>query len=222
MMFLRLLGVLLICSLLGGTQLRLAQDAAAEPGPRPGPFPVAAFIGDSYTWGSGASDMSKRWTTLVADRMGWIESNVAEGGTGYLKTFEDRPNYFGQLDEIIAMRPAIVVVAGGQNDENMLTSNPSALFTEVRHFFVLLRSQLPRARIIGIGPSFPGALTPQDYAFDSVVRDAVAAVGGRFISLLRPTPVLDPAMLEPDRVHVGDAGHAAIAQRVLTSMPQPV
>ncbi|WP_197380720.1 SGNH/GDSL hydrolase family protein [Mycolicibacterium mengxianglii] len=214
----RFLGVLLICALLGGMQVQLAATAAAEPGRRPGPFPVAAFIGDSYTWGSGASTMDKRWTTLVAGRMGWMESNLGEGGTGYLKTIEGRPNYFGQLDEAAAMRPDIVVVAGGQNDQDTLTSNYPALFSAVSHFFVQLRSRLPQARIIGIGPSFPDALTPQRYAFDNAVRDAVRAVGGQFISLNRPTPVIVPAMLEPDRVHVDDAGHAAIAQRVLNNM----
>ncbi|AQA01247.1 hypothetical protein BVC93_01080 [Mycobacterium sp. MS1601] len=207
----RLLGTLVVLSVLAGS---VSGHATAAPGS----FPVVAFIGDSYTWGSGASTPDKRWTSLVADKMGWLEFNVGEGGTGYLKTFENRPNYFGQLDEISALRPDIVVVAGGQNDQTMLTANRNELFAGVSHFFVQLRSRMPRARIIGIGPSFPDALTPERYNFDQVVRDAVRAVGGEFVSLIRPTPVLDPAMLAPDHVHVGDAGHAAIASRILADM----
>lgn len=214
MMLQRLLGVLLLVGVLGGTQMQVAGPATAQPGS----YPVVAFIGDSYTWGSGATMKSKRWTSLVADRMGWLEFNVGEGGTGYLKTFENRPNYYGQLDEITALRPDIVVVSGGQNDQDLLSANPPELFAAVSHFYVQLRSRMPRARIIGVGPSFPDALTPDRFAFDRVVRDAVRAVGGEFISLIRPTPVIDPAMLEPDRVHVGDAGHAAIAQRMLTNL----
>jgi lysophospholipase L1-like esterase len=214
MMLRRLLGVLLVLTAVGGTQIQVAGKAAAAPGS----YPVVAFIGDSYAWGSGATAKDKRWTSLVADRMGWLEFNVAEGGTGYLKTFENRPNYYGQLDEITALRPDIVVVSGGQNDQGLLTANPPELFAAVSHFFVQLRARMPRARIIGVGPSFPDALTPGRFDFDLVVRDAVRAVGGEFISLVRPTPVIDPAMLEPDRVHVGDAGHAAIAQRVLTDL----
>lgn len=209
-----LLGVLLVLCVLGGTQVHVPGAAAAAPGS----YPVVAFIGDSYTWGSGASSKDKRWTSLVAGKMGWLEFNVGEGGTGYLKTFENRPNYYGQLDEIGALRPDIVVVAGGQNDQDLLTTNPPALFAAVSHFYVQLRSRMPQARIIGVGPSFPDALTPVRFDFDRVVSDAVRAVGGEFVSLIRPTPVIDPAMLEPDRVHVGDAGHAAIASRFLTGM----
>lgn len=211
MKFRRLLGALLVLGALGGAQVPLAAAA-------PGSYPTVAFIGDSYTWGSGASTVDKRWTSLVAARMGWLEFNVGEGGTGYLKTFENRPNYYGQLDEITALRPDIVVVAGGQNDQDTLTAKSPELFAAVSHFYVQLRSRLPRARIIGLGPSFPDALTPERFEFDRVVRDAVRAVGGQFISLIRPTPVIDPAMLEPDRVHVGDAGHAAIADRVLANL----
>jgi lysophospholipase L1-like esterase len=210
----RLLGALLVLSILGGTQVQFADLADAAPGS----YPTVAFIGDSYTWGSGASTVDKRWTSLVAARMGWLEFNVGEGGTGYLKTFENRPNYYGQLDEITALRPDIVVVAGGQNDQDTLTANSPELFAAVSHFYVQLRSRLPRARIIGVGPSFPDALTPERFAFDRIVRDAVRAVGGQFVSLIRPTSVIDPAMLEPDRVHVGDAGHAAIADRVLANL----
>jgi len=207
----KVLGALVVLALVGGS---VGGHATAAPGS----FPVVAFIGDSYTWGSGASAKDKRWTSLVANKMGWLEFNVGEGGTGYLTTFENRPNYFGQLDEVTALRPDIVVVAGGQNDQPILDRNRSELFAGVGNFFVQLRSRVPRARIIGLGPSFPDALTPERYNFDQVVREAVRSVGGEFISLIRPTPVIDPAMLEPDRVHVGDAGHAAIASRVLADM----
>jgi lysophospholipase L1-like esterase len=214
MILVRLLGVLLICGLLGSTQMRIANPANAEPGS----FPVVAFIGDSYTEGAGASTPDRRWSTLVARRMGWLEMNLGEGGTGYLKAWENRDNYFDDLDEVTALRPDIVVVSGGQNDRGLLVSNPGELYAGVSHFYVQLRARLPRARIIGVGPSFPDLLTPDRYAFDQVVTDAVRAVGGQSISLLRPTPALGPMMVLPDGVHVGDAGHAAIANRVLTNM----
>ncbi|MGB3485260.1 MAG: SGNH/GDSL hydrolase family protein [Mycobacterium sp.] len=214
MNLLRLLGALLICAALTGAQVHSADTAAAELGP----FPVAAFIGDSYAEGAGASSSGTRWTSLVAGRMGWIEANLGLGGTGYLKTFENKPNYFGQLDAVAAMNPAIVVVSGGQNDQGLLTSDAPALFAAVDQFFDQLRSRLPFARIIGVGPSFPDALTPERYAFDQVVREAVRGIGGQYISLLRPSPVIVPAMVTPDGVHVNDTGHAAIANRVLAEM----
>jgi hypothetical protein len=48
------------------------------------------------------------------------------------------------------------------------------------------------------------------------VRDAALAVGADYVSLIAPTPVLTEDMFIADRAHVGDAGHAAIADRVVS------
>jgi len=208
-MLVRLLGVLVAVFAMSGVhQVRLLDN--------PLPMPVAAFVGDSYTDGVGASDPDHRWTTLVADRMGWLEDNLGVGGTGYLKTRGDDANYVGRLDELVACNPDVVVVAGGQNDDT-LDSDPEALFSGIRYFFDQIRFRMPAAKIIAVGPSFPTPVSPAQLEFDSAVREAVNAAGGQFVSLLSP-PVIDPAMVLPDRLHVDDAGHAAIAARVLGSL----
>ena len=82
--------------------------------------PKAAFIGDSITAGHGASSEQTRWTSLVSQRMGWIEHNFGRGGTGYLATSSREgcgldfcPNYLGMLNDVVSSDPDIVVVAGG-------------------------------------------------------------------------------------------------------------
>jgi lysophospholipase L1-like esterase len=80
--------------------------------------PVAAFIGDSYTEGYAASSEDTRWTAIVSRRLGWVECNLGRGSTGYLTSSPKGPNYLGMIDQVVNVRPDIVVVAGGQNDKN--------------------------------------------------------------------------------------------------------
>ena len=180
--------------------------------------PKAAFIGDSITAGYGASSELKRWTSLVSQRMGWIEHNFGRGGTGYLATSSREgcgldfcPNYLGMLDEVASSDPDIVVVAGGENDMAQFASGPvSGAITDT---FNGLRERLPNARIIAVGP-FARDITSSVTAFDLVVQDAARAIGGEYVSLIAPKPAVQEDMFTADGVHVNDSGHAAIADRI--------
>jgi lysophospholipase L1-like esterase len=182
----------------------------------------AAFIGDSYTIGTGASEPKKRWTTLVSQAMGWTEHNFGRGGTGYVttsissKTNMFNPNYLGVLDQVAASNPDIVVVAGGQNDMSRFARGNSAVAEAITDTFNGLRSRLPNACIIAIGPSVPGPATPSAIAFDLDVQGAARAVGAEYVSLIAPTPALQPDMVIADGVHVDNSGHQAIADRVIS------
>ena len=180
--------------------------------------PKAAFIGDSITAGHGASSEQTRWTSLVSQKMGWIEHNFGRGGTGYLATSSREgcgldfcPNYLGMLDEVASSDPDIVVVAGGENDMAQFASGPvSGAITDT---FNGLRERLPNARIIAVGP-FARDITSSVTAFDLVVQDAARAIGGEYVSLIAPKPAVQEDMFTADGVHVNDSGHAAIADRI--------
>ena len=196
-----------------------------------GARPVAAFIGDSYTAGAGASSAQTRWTYLVSQQMGWSEDDFGRGGTGYVRTNtpgqpcrhnDSCPNYPGIVDEVAATHPDIVVVAGGQNDLTEFDVHRDLVAASIAGTFTALRAQLPDARIIGIGPSVPRAVTDSVVAFNDDVQGAVRAVGGEFVSLIAPTPVILPDMVLPDRTHVNDAGHAAIAARIVDALTSPI
>jgi lysophospholipase L1-like esterase len=49
------------------------------------------------------------------------------------------------------------------------------------------------------------------------VQDAANSVKAKYVSLINPN-VIDLAMILPDKVHVNDAGHKAIAERVLAAL----
>jgi lysophospholipase L1-like esterase len=182
--------------------------------------PLAAFLGDSYTKGFGASEPEKRWTSLVAQKMGWGEDNFGVGGTGYLAAWANAEypqgvNYLGRLDEVVASNPDIVVVAGGQNDKSLLPSDRKMVFDAVADTFIQLRQRLPTARIVAVGPSSGALVPPWLVELDDQVQAAARAAGADYVSLISPTPVIQQYMLLTDG-HVDDSGHAAIADRVLS------
>lgn len=196
-----------------------AQSATAAPAPAP---VTAAFIGDSYTAGTGASDPAHSWAGLFAAARGWDAANLARGGTGYLTSptgakareacGEDVcPNYAAEIHDAAQARPDVVVVAGGRNDGSAVTP---ALRDAVTGFYQALRAALPNARIVAISPIW-AADTPQpDPAeYKALVRQAATAVGGEYVELGEPFAG-HPEMIGPDRVHPNQSGHAYLAEVV--------
>ena len=177
----------------------------------------AAFLGDSYVLGIGASDPGHGWAPLVAQREGWDIETFAAGGSGYDTDTPTDTNLGGRVPQLVASNPNVVVISGGLNDWHALNISPSSVFFAVRDTFNKVRAGLPNARIIGVGPTFTdGKITDDRIAFDKAVNDATTAVGGKFVSLFQP-PVIQPGMVLPDHIHVNDAGHQAIANRVVSA-----
>ncbi|WP_158437810.1 SGNH/GDSL hydrolase family protein [Naasia lichenicola] len=185
---------------------------------------TAAFIGDSYSQGNGASSESLRWTSLLSAREQWKEMNFARGGSGYISTsgvtgcgLAYCPSYLEMVPEVIASRPDIVVVAGGQNDFDDLEMDRYAEGSRIAAVYRALRDGLPDALIVAVGPSTPGLVAGAVVELDSEVQDAAGAVNGIHVSLSEPNAI-SRASLGPDGVHVDDSGHAAIAARVAAAV----
>lgn len=186
--------------------------------------PTAAFLGDSYTAGTGASPTSKRWTTLLSEDEGWQELNDGAGGTGYVVTASENgcgksfcDNYLGRVEDVIKQAPDIVVVAGGQNDFAKYQTDPDAVRENIGKVFDELHAKLPSARIIAVGPSTTSDIAPQVTGLDAAVRESASTVGAQYISLLDPN-VIDPAWVTADGGHVNNDGHAAIAKRIADAL----
>ena len=186
--------------------------------------PLAVFLGDSYTAGAGATTASLRWSTLVAHEAGWTEVNQGGVGTGYDTVAGSNvcaddycPAYVQRAMQVINQAPDVVVVAGGQNDRPALAAEPALVRAAVTETFDLIRQGLPNARIIAVGPSTPTPATPAVAELDSWVHAAADGVDAEYISLLAPAVIAAP-MVVPDRVHVNNTGHLAIARRVLSRL----
>jgi lysophospholipase L1-like esterase len=192
--------------------------------PVTGPEPLAVFVGDSYTKGTGATSESARWVNLTASAKGWRFVNLGRGGTGYFVTSKTRscagavcPNYAGMIPQVAKEAPDIIVVAGGQNDFSAFNTSRQSVIDAIRATYAKIRSKFPSARIIAVGPSTPRKVNPDVEKFDQVVHDAATFVKAEYVSLLEPNAIR-PGMLGQDKVHVNDAGHMAIAERVTAGL----
>lgn len=200
--------------------------AAAEPSStiRVTEFTDAVFIGDSYTQGVGASSPATRWVTLVAVKEGWEPQNLGRSGTGYLSSGAPSDcgkikclNYVGMVPLAVADKPNFVFVSGGQSDFEAFLKDPASVITAIDATYNSLRVGLPDTPIYAIGPSTTGTVNKKILEFDAAVRAAAARVGATYVSLLEPN-VVKPTFISPDRAHVNDAGHAAIAARIEESI----
>jgi len=187
--------------------------------------PLAVFLGDSYTAGTGSSTERLRWTSLVAQERGWQELNFGLGGTGYATSAGVNgcgqkycPSYRESVGEIAELQPDIVVVAGGQNDFASAESKPATVTKAIGATIQGLRKSLPDAQIIVVGPSTTSAVGETAVTMEATVRRAAEQADATFISLLEPRPVIKRTMVLPDKTHVNDSGHAAIAKRVLDGL----
>lgn len=202
---------------------RAAPSPWAEPSPSVSPAaeeqPAALFVGDSYTVGEGASSPERRWSTLVAEEMGWHERNVADGGTGFASRWPER-DLLSYQEQLRSVRPGdvdVVVIAGGQNDFDDLRDDAPRVFRAVTGTYELARQRFPDAQIVAVGPSTPWAVGLEARALDSAVRAAAHDVGATYVPLLDPN-LIQGRLVHEDGVHATDAGNAAIARRVLEAL----
>ena len=184
----------------------------------------ALFIGDSYTFGAGASTPSKRWSTLVANEFNVNEINFGIGGAGYLRSGKNFcgqptcPNYDALIPDLKLVKPDYVFVAGGQNDLEIYSKNRWAAGQLINKTFTDLKSEFPQATIFTVGPSYPSGNPAKGTAMagmNDFITEAANAISSTRIPLLFPS-VLTPEMLASDKVHPNDLGHQAIADKVLS------
>ncbi len=181
-------------------------------------LPVAAFLGDDYIGGVGASSHGLRWSSLVATHFAWTEKNFGFGGTGYStggKLAGGTP-YSERIAAVAAASPSIVIVAGGRDDV-VLGSSPTQIQAAVTATFTGLRTALPNAAIVAESPLWPVSKPPATLVqLAADVKAAVTAVGGRYLDVGQPL-VGVPADIAPNPALPSDAGYAALAKAFETA-----
>ncbi len=166
-----------------------ADDRADAAVVRPTPVAVAStpptlgVIGDSFAAGTvlGGAD-GQGFPRMIADRVGWRSVTTAVSGTGYVAhPPQTLPYEAGQVERMVAARPSVLVVEGSQNDGH---SDPAAVGTAAASMFARLRRELPRTRIVVVGPvasnsGQAASLARVDAAVAAAARPGRAAVRGR-------------------------------------------
>ena len=189
------------------------------------PPSVAVFLGDSYTSGwDGVGIGEDSWASIVTNTLGARSVNLAVAGTGFVRGGihggTEGSRIGTQIPAAIAAQPTIVFLAAGLND----TPYPRSRVLAAAHDSVVrLRAGLPTARIIMIGPWWPGpGVTPPAtlVALRDQLRVDAARIGALFI---------DPygegwfsgqnlKFIGADGLHPTSAGYEFIAQRVLRAI----
>jgi lysophospholipase L1-like esterase len=145
-----LVGALLTCLILlasgGASRARAARILPTE-------APVhTAFLGDSYTFGVGATQPTDGYAYLVSRAEDWTSRVVGLPGSGYVRVaIRDDKNIAAGLSAVIAAQPQVVIVASGHNDA---MPNVDYRETEAAALKDLgeLRTALPNATIVVVGP----------------------------------------------------------------------
>lgn len=180
--------------------------------PTPAPTaPKAAFIGDSYTAGSGANTKFNRWSSLLSEERGWIELNYGIGGTNYATGSRERNGrpFHDRLTDLVISQPDIVIVSSA----GLSLSERQEL--GIKQTFQTLRSELPDARIIAVSPFYWREELPlRHIKFGEQIRDAVQDAGGEYLDIGHPLGADYPALIAADGNHPNDAGYEMIAKRV--------
>lgn len=201
------------------------------------------FIGDSITFGVGASDNAHRWTTLVSTALGATETNNGISGTvlqnsrdasGAPRASNGRDRYKAAMTG--ANKKAMAVIAYGFNDARY-TGAPDTLnsewFYQDYHDMIigLLEAGYDNSDIVIVSPyyisdtglitgstGFTGQTREQFSEFITVAQGFAEDFGLFYVNMYDYMANHGAeALIGPDFIHPTDAGHAIIAQGVLAA-----
>lgn len=192
-----------------------APDTSATPGTGP----LVAFYGDSYTLGTGASDPSLRWSTVISEERGWREFNPSVNGLGFV----NHRSSFGEDDLpalVIAQHPDIVFVTMGLNDNFSFAGRSELIRETITDDFTRLRDALPEARFIVVEPFWYTEDRPDSVAtIIGWVSDAAATIDADWIPgasrwLDGHYAGADDSWMAADGLHPSDVGYRHMAEQM--------
>ncbi|HPF82278.1 MAG TPA: SGNH/GDSL hydrolase family protein [Microthrixaceae bacterium] len=183
-----------------------------------------AFVGDSFAAGAGASGEQARWTTVLSAAHKWSEDNLGRAGTGYLRagrtencTPQNCPAYPGLVGQIVADRPALVVITGGGNDLGQdLTQLGAAVTQTVKG----IKDGVPGVRVVVTNPWWD--MRPYDQrlaTYTQAIQKAATDAGAVWVDTAQPV-MGKPDLMTADGMQPNDRGHEAIATSVGRGLEQ--
>lgn len=171
-------------------------------------------LGDSYTIGTGASDDSRAWPSIIAGRLGAELINPAVNGYTTLDLIRDELPLFAKV------RPELVTVLIGVND---LVQGRTA--DAYRRSLQTIYDQVQPARVVAVSiptwsyvPAAAGfggtaRVDRLTAAFNAVAREEAEARGFRWVDLgpVSTSRIGSDDWIATDQLHPGDAQYAAWA-----------
>lgn len=195
----------------------VAGENGARAGTEPAPTatadqrPVTAVaIGDSIAIGNGVP-AEDAWPLLTARRLGWTLTDLGESAAGFTVKGLNTHTFDDQVSATIRLHPDVIIVAATRND--VFASTP-ALKSAATAALQRLRTALPDARIIGVGPLWGSQQPPAQIAvISTTVKAVVLGVGGSWVELGQPFTG-HPELLIADQVHPTVEGQHLLADTI--------
>jgi lysophospholipase L1-like esterase len=189
--------------------------------------PRTIFLGDSFTEGTAGAYPSGSCyggyvitAGLTAGLDAWPSGVGATGIVNDYGGLDGRRKFRDRLStDVIPFAPDVVVIAGGLNDSELVadgTVTPSQYRAEYDALIEAIRTNLPTARIVVLGPFCPGS--PTSYRGVTEIRDlnqaAARAAGVPFIDVFYFTDANRSGYVSRDNFHLNAAGHEYLGKKL--------
>ncbi|MCR2785316.1 MULTISPECIES: SGNH/GDSL hydrolase family protein [unclassified Microbacterium] len=185
--------------------------------------PRVLVFGDSWTYGSAATDPTLGYAYVIGEKLDWDVVVAGVRGSGYLKPGLDGGTFGERIAELDPqLHPDLVIVQGSINDRKL---DAAGYRDAVTAAWDRLAATYPDARIVILGPA-PQVL-PVEAAtarIDGDLRELAGARGWWYLSPVADgwiTPadyldVIDTSDIGND--HPSTAGHAYLASRLAEAL----
>ena len=174
-------------------------------------------LGDSYTIGTGASDESRSWPSIIASRIGAELTNPAVNGYTTLDVIRD------ELPHLDRVGPDLVSILVGVND--LVQGRSAAAYREsLATIYDAIAASPSRVAAVSI-PTWSFVPAAADFggrehvekltrAFNEIAREEAGARGFTWIDIgpASISGVGTEGWIASDRLHPGDAQYAAWAE----------
>jgi lysophospholipase L1-like esterase len=186
--------------------------------------PRVLIFGDSWTYGSAASDPTLGYAYVLSELLDGETTVDGVRGSGYLKPGLDGPTFGERIAALDpALDPDLVIIQGSINDR---ASGASGYREAVTAAWDALAATYPDATIVVLGPA-PHEL-PVGGATARIDQDLAALAGGRgwwYISPVQAEWITDQnylAVIDVDlgNLHPSTDGHRYLAEKVAAALAE--
>lgn len=211
----------------------ISEDLASVETPSNNPYSgkKIAFFGDSYTYGTGASDHlsgdTKRYSSLLAGYLGMQELNYAVGTTGFCYSGNNLNKNFNQqiIDASNALSTAekndvyLVIIAGGINDTRRNDYTYTQMYSAATSAANTAYNTFPNAKILVVPMLYQGfQFTYKARVLYDAIVNAMHKINKRNVFVMEGCYTWnwgDRTHFANDKLHPNDLGHETIAKNVL-------
>ena len=180
--------------------------------------PLAAFYGDSYTLGTGASDPANRWSSIICRDRGWREFNPSVNGLGFVNN--RRPD-IDLPSLVIEQDPDIVFVTMGLNYNFSYAVAADDIHAQIDSDLQHLKAELPDARFVVVEPFWYTDERPDSLAvIIGWVHDAADDIGADWVPDASHWIEGHPEWMASDGLHPNDDGYAAMARQMEAALAE--